>query len=1602
MRFSGRYGRAKTKGEAKGSRRPPRERFQPRIEPLEPRLLLDASTIYANVDVPWSGLVGEFLPMNGDTNPGDYDVGVFDQTSYGGGVTVSYDSTSGQFLIYSQHTFTAPGTYSEEVAIGHLPAGPTTSFLDPVYVQGASAVTPSCNCGCTNEEGDLNQADPATTGFLPTPVGPQTSRYSGLGVPNQGMLGIPGGATDSGGSGPSSPNEGLPPAGFTSSPVRYADGVVDIAETDLHSAGFGSPWGQTRSWTNGAGYAASGINGNGWVITQMPQLIQGGIAVPSSDDITPTPPAVPPPPLIVINNGTTAEYFDPAGGGYQARLDDSSKLTYDSASDTYTLLDGQGDRIVFDGFGSGWLPAQQGELASYTDASGETIAVTSHTGDGHIAEMQRSTTSNGQTTTESWLYNYLPSTDPNAGLLNGVTLRRQVNGGAWAVVQQVQYAYYDGTQQYGGNLGDLMTATVLDGSNNVLSTSYYRYYMPGDANGYTGGLEYVFNPASYTRLTAALGTDLGDLTDAQVAPYADNYFQYDGQQRVTEEVAQGAGSSTDSGGLGTYTFSYNASGNPAGVNSWATQTVVTNPDGSTDTVFTNAYGEVMLDDHHDPVNGQDSDTFYEYNDAGQVILVAQPSAVTGYDSGYADLLNNQNGTYQYLNNNSGLITRHDYYQSTTASATTAGGVAGYIQDVQIQQGQQGTLIPQEGWQYYAQSIDGHTVAPVATDTVYRNSDGTGAETTSYAYTWYSGTAQIQSETVSAPVISASQNGPGTADVTTTYFDQNGNPIWVKDPDGYLQYTAYDPVTDAVLTQIQDVNTADSGEFTNLPSGWSTPSGGGLNLVTQYQVDARGRTTEETSPAGNITYYVYLDPQHEERVYQGWNSTTGTATGPTQVYLQDAADGFTEELTMSATPHVTDGAPDGTEAIGNIQTLTRDYTNAAGQVIAEDAYFNLSGLTYSTGVMGTQNVNYYQTQYAYDSGGRLDRTQTPNGTIYRTVFDSLGRKLSDWVGTNDTPTSGEWSPTNNDGTSNMVDVTDYQYDGGAVSDGDLTQVTQHPGLSAADEVTQNWYDWRDRLVASKSGVEASETDGVNRPIVVTTYDNLKEVIETQQYAGDGVTPSIVNGLLQALDPSLLRAQEIDSFDDQGRLFQMQVYDVNPTTGAVSSTALTTNDYYDHRGDLIAESAPGGLWTKSQYDGAGRDVMDSTTDGAGGPTWAAAGSVAYDTVLEQTQTVYDGDGNAIETIDSQRFDNATGTGALGSPTSGIGARVYYAASYFDAIDRLTATVNVGTNGGTAWTRPTTAPASSPTVLVASYGYNSAGWVQDVTDPLGLDRRTTYDALGRVTKTVQDYTNGTITNETNATTEYGYDGGNNVLYVQADEPGGAYQKTAYVYGVTTAGGSGINSNEILSAVQHPDPTTGNPSTTLQDSYLVNALGQVVQATDRNGSVHQYTYDVLGRLTADAVTTLGTGVNGAVQRIEYGYDSQGNLSLITSYDAPTAGNIVNQVQRVYNGLGQLTGEYQSHSGAVSIGTTPEVQYVYTEMAGGVNNSRLTQLIYPSGYTLDYNYASGLDDSISRLSSISRQYGHAGQLQVPGPGYHGRDRLPTGQRGCPSGGPRS
>ena len=58
---------------------------------------------------------------------------------------------------------------------------------------------------------------------------------------------------------------------------------------------------------------------------------------------------------------------------------------------------------------------------------------------------------------------------------------------------------------------------------------------------------------------------------------------------------------------------------------------------------------------------------------------------------------------------------------------------------------------------------------------------------------------------------------------------------------------------------------------------------------------------------------------------------------------------------------------------------------------------------------------------------------------------------------------------------------------------------------------------------------------------------------------------------------------------------------------------------------------------------------------------------------------------------RFHDATATGALGDGSTNPKARVSFNAFYYDKIHRLTESVDVGTNGGSSYTRHASSPAA-----------------------------------------------------------------------------------------------------------------------------------------------------------------------------------------------------------------------------------------------------------------------------------------------------------------------
>ena len=1449
-------------------------------------------------------------------------------------------------------------------------------------------------------------------------------------------------------------------------PVDLENGTFQHTDTDIVDNTTAYPFGQERS-VDDQGYSTSSANGVGQVDDDLPQAVQDpggqgfGVVLSGTDTA-----------WFYANNfsedGTPVGDYEPtyADGGsisvnsdyiYYTEADGTQFKFY--AFDTCSCVDSDGCScdLPID-------PTLQGKFVSRTDPDG-TVSQAVYNGADQLVEVDRYKP--GQSASlDSFVYSYYQD-GPAAGLLQSVTWQeRPTAGSAWSAVRTATYDYYAGPTttgdgEYIGSAGDLESATVTDPSGGPIGTTYYRYAQVVTPTGTKDQLSYVFEAEAYARLSAAVADPL-TASDATVAPYASLILSYDGQGRVVSQQVAGMGASA-AGGQGTYGFSYSvntdyvttltqAAANPIepfywvsgaprlqsqvayddngdiaqqqdpfdptgsnlpDYNTWWYKAVVTDPDGSTETTYLNAAGETMLDVLTAAGGTQHWATYDQYDNDGRLIFQAEPSAVTGYDATVQDspsLTVNAEGQ-PLLSPDGGLIETVTYAVADNYNPDL-GPIGAAIQPSQffVQQGTNGTpvLVETDTYQmeYY---IGDYAVARETSATTYRNDTGTtdaalGASTTAYQYQ-FGGSGELPTQVqASDPPIPSSEDGSDDPllDQETDNYDGEGRLISIVDGvngdgngNGYTTAQTYDPVSGAVATQ-----TLDAG-------------GSGQNLTTTTTSDFLGRPTSVKDADGNVTDYTYDDADHEVRAYVGWHEvgTTGTytATGPVEVYREDWSQGYTETLTYAA-PVLAEAVPTGTDPITGLQSLDRQYVNAAGQVVADRSYFDLTGLAYSTApILGTVNVNYYQTAYGYDDWGRQNEVIAPTGTITETAYDAQDRLTEEWVGT---------SP------SNLTDVADYQYDDGTSGDGDLTQVTLHAGAGQPDQVTTYGYDWRDRQVVQVTGPVGS----AGSIVTYTTYDNWDLPTSVATYAGAGYAMASNGGVPDAPAASALRSLTTTAYDELGQAYQSTTYSVDQSTGAVGAAA-TTSYWYDGRGNVVATESPTGLWTKEVYDGADRLVETYQTDGAGyaaalatgdataAQLYAAATGVAGDHVLSQTQYVYDGDGNVVETIESDRLpsDADATTGALaGSGGGTVPARVSYTVDYYDAADRLTGTLDLGTDGGQplagiptepgAYTDPPLDGVTFVQVpqgsLWTAYAYDAAGNVSAVTDPRGLVTAYTYDALSRVTETVADYTGGfagtpiaaepstdstptggTPTDSTNQTTAYTYDGDDDVTSMTAVMPSGeASQTTDYVYGVTTATGSGVDDNDLLAKTEYPDPTTGAASASQGETYTYDALGDQTTYTDRNGTTHAYSYDALGRLTSDQVTVFGSGVDQTVDKLGYTYTDAGELATATSYDQ--YGNIVNQTSDTYDGFGQLASEAQAVTGAVTTSTpssTPTVGYTYDANEG----DRQTGLVYPDGRTVSYNYAGTLDGAVSRLSSISdgtgtiQSYGYLG-LDTP------------------------
>jgi RHS repeat-associated protein len=1310
--------------------------------------------------------------------------------------------------------------------------------------------------------------------------------------------------------------------------VEYGSGVVQLAATPALFSDVGVRFGQSLLWSNQDAAALGGGSplgserfGNGMSVAEIPELITAGpinfSGTPPVGSIGSSSAAT-----VIVRDGSMTVTFDASQNGFQARgpaLD-----TLSQSNGNWVFTDSAGDVIVFN---------SSGTFQSISDPAGDS-AVATYDSSGRLSRVDL-TPASSNTVVDSYVYSYSGSSPRVRDVALFRLIGTAMTTIPVQQVKYTYYDDISGDAAQYGNSGDLMLAQIEDGTNwdpsapgqgQILDTTYFRYFTPATTTiedttvGYVHGLRSMFSNAAFARLAAKEGSVLAaesadDLTASDYADVVLTYGEYGAPAAWVTTVTGALGTDTysyatrfipdgdyagyilygsadffysrnDSSGVGLYGpfprdyanyVVYHGSSQFSDYNEWASVTEESAVDGGTITTWTNFAGETVLVDRFAPPTPLDTTgphfyTGYVYDSSGRLVAKYNPSVLEAGTGAGAF------AAFGVQTKSTGLIELTDYNP-------TGDSAAGYVKDHRLQNG--GTQTS-SNWTYtdltsYTQATAGNvTINLVASRTLFSQETTSltttaGAEVTTFSYdSFYSGTVAVKQITETLPGVTDQSSSGTIYNTLTAKFDQQSHPIWEKDSRGFLTYLAFDVATGSLTSEIKDVATssitAGSLEATTLPSDWSTPSGGGLNLTTTISIDGLGRAVRMIDAYFDTVFWVYLDPQREVRTYRGWkldpNSgifsiPTGQTPPPIEVTIDDlafAADSgtvgksYSESFTMVGGTHSL-GTPDGTEAIAGLKSLSVTITthHGIGTLSNEiDEYHDLSGLILNSDlsnsliaadgsfqhladgqyIPGDNSTNYYTTLYA--SGGSPDTGQVtdPNGNVGKTKYDALGRVievLASGIGSASSPTP----------------IADYQYD----PDGNLTQIIEYPDYAGgttgapANRVTQFVYDWRDRQVAEKRGLmlnsdgqvtaETLTTESADHttvlPISYATYDNLDQITGQYTYAGSGVDPATIISNFSPSSPNvngLLRSEALYARDAEERVQSVSLYDVNQSTGDPGTSAYQTTSWqYDGNDNVVLSTSPLLNKTSFYFDGVNRlierrDPNPSNGGTSGGP-----------------DTVY----------------NYASDGHIGI-TDPNGHTTSY---FFDAANRL-AEIDQPAVTVLASGHPLS-DAAPNTIPKTYYGYGTDGTFSTVQDPNGHTTTWHQDALGRTTSIVRPQASllqsgpnavSTASAATATPTSYfTYDGNGNLSTAQ-DENGGL---TSYYY----------NSFGEVTRVISADPGAAGGSSGPQVFFNYDNLGDLLNTQDANNYQTDYNYNTLAQTTEvdqPAIDALQSGATNTV----------------------------------------------------------------------------------------------------------------------------------------------
>ncbi len=574
-------------------------------------------------------------------------------------------------------------------------------------------------------------------------------------------------------------------------------------------------------------------------------------------------------------------------------------------------------------------------------------------------------------------------------------------------------------------------------------------------------------------------------------------------------------------------------------------------------------------------------------------------------------------------------------------------------------------------------------------------------------------------------------------------------------------------------------------------------------------------------------------------------------------------------------------------------------------------------------------------YQYNKKGRLLKTTYPDGTVTSQDWNAAGQRITSTSG-NGLHTHFEY-----DEIGRLTKTTDY--DGGVET---LTYDAENHRSSRTDAIgrvtkyaydavgrvttttapdnttTKNTYDKAGNLISTTNEVGKITSyayDAANRRISTTDplgntnysiFDTLGRQIETiaadntaTEYvyndAGDLLETRYPNSTKTSAEYDIL-GRQISKTDELGRKTSFTYDALGRLTSVTDAANQTTRYTYDELGNQLTQTDANGRVTQFAYDTRGRVKERMLPDGnREAYTYDDAGNMAtksdyagnivsygYNGKGQQFKRSYSDNSEVSFNFDlaGQRIAarDARGKTSYTYDLRGHVTRILYPDgreldyTYDPRGIRSTITAKIGTK-----------------VLTTTTGYDNAGRLSTVTDPLSRAYGAQYDANSN--RISLNYPNS-------ETTSYAYDTRGHLTSLITKQPG-SNGTIAQSYG-----------------------------------YTLDAAGKRTRIQEADGTIRQYGYDSVDRLTSEAVTGPTNYSNS------FEYDAVGNRLTQTN-----AGSHPGTVNYTYDRRDELTKEnstaYSYDKNGNLTAKIGEAGYTWDY------ERRLTQVSLLDGTTIDHSY---------------------------------------------------